>query len=254
MVACDDIPCYTTLISFGLAVTAAAWSAASPAQLPYEMRSWSQAGSCDSQRQHQSGNYTFDEGMPAQILIQRYLTVVDEVVAGHSAALKVANLCNALGVYFFSVPLPPGRPEPWNPSPPQPVGNVFVALLNEPEAPDSHIRLEANYIPDHMSLSLSFDSTNDKGSASDHRYRDMSGTCPLKMGELTKRLVAAGFSQEVYLIEPSANQSANSDSAISVVFQRGNVSIGATSQGLSVNQHANPQTACVASIDINLSN
>lgn len=232
-----------------------AFARAAPPLPPYAMEQWSQPGDCDTQHRRHAADPTSASGVPARVLMQRYLGVLDEVVAGDPAALKFAHLCARLGVDFHPGALPPPRPEPWNPSPPQPVGSVFTAYVDAPGGAFQQ-SLEATYLADSASLSLSFSSNGDTPAfppdVPAYRYRGMGDACPLRLGQLTGKLAAAGFSKEYGSLEPPKPDYADSDYGVSASFQRDGLAVAATLQGPFVEQRADPEAACVARITLTL--
>ena len=221
----------------------------------YVMEQWSQPANCETPQRRHAADHASGAGVFAQVLTQRYLGVLDEVIAGDEAALKFAHLCDRFDVDFFPGVLPPARAEPWNPSPPQPVGNVFFASVDAPGSTFQQ-RLEATYTPEQASLALSISSPEDAPVFADdepgYRYRDMGQACPLRLGQLAEKLAAAGFSKQYDSLEPPSGQFAESDYGVSASFQRGNVAVGASLQGQFVEQRANPEAACVAEITLSL--
>ena len=221
----------------------------------YVMEQWSQPGNCDMPQRRHAADRASGDGVSAHVLTQRYLGVLDEVIAGDEAALKFAHLCDRFDVDFFPGVLPPARAEPWNPSPPQPVGSVFFASVDAPGSTFQQ-RLEATYTPEQASLALSISSPEDAPVFADdepgYRYRDMGQACPLRLGQLAEKLAAAGFSKQYDSLEPPSGQFAESDYGVSASFQRGNVAVGASLQGRFVEQRAHPEAACVAEITLSL--
>ncbi|WP_369979895.1 hypothetical protein [Xanthomonas bundabergensis] len=235
-----------------LALPAFARAASPPS---YAMEQWRQPGDCDARQQRHAAERTSADSVSATVLTQRYLGVLDAVIAGDEAALKFAHLCDRFDVDFVPGMLPPPRAEPWNPSPPQPVGSVFVAYVDAPGTALQQ-RIEATYTPEEASLSLSISSHADPAASADgeqgYRYRDMGGTCPLRLGQLADRLAAAGFSKQYDSLEPPSRQFADSDDGVSASFRRDKLAVGATLQGLFVEQRAHPEAACVAEISLSL--
>ncbi|MBN6103846.1 hypothetical protein JR064_16885 [Xanthomonas sp. CFBP 8703] len=221
----------------------------------YVMEQWSQPGNCATPQQRHAADRASSDGVSAKILTQRYLGVLDAVIAGDEAALKFAHLCDRFEVDFLPGMLPPPRAEPWNPSPPQTVGSVFVAYVDAPGTAFQQ-RIEATYTPEEASLSLSISSHADTAASADgeqgYRYRDMDGVCPLRLGQLADRLAAAGFSKQYYSLEPPSQAFAESDYGVSASFRRDKLAVGATLQGLFVEQRAHPEAACVAEISLSL--
>lgn len=232
-----------------------AFARAAPPPPSYAMEQWTQPGICETQHRRYLADPASADSVSAQALMQRYLGVLDEVIAGDAAALKFAQLCDRFDVDLFESMLPPPYAEPWNPSPPQPVGSVFVAYVDAPGTAFQQ-RIEATYTPDEASLSLAISSREDPpvaaGSGLGYRYRDMGAACPLRLGQLADRLVAAGFSRQYYSLEPPSREFAESDDGVSASFRRDKLAVGATLQGLFVEQRAHPEAACVAEISLSL--
>lgn len=228
---------------------------AAPPPPSYAMEQWSQPGSCDTQHRRSPAHPASADGVSAQVLMQRYLGVLDEAIAGDQAALKFAHLCDRFEVDFVPGMLPPPRAEPWNPSPPQPVGHVFAAYVDAPGTAFQQ-RIEATYTPEEASLSLAISSREDPpvaaGSAPGYRYRDMGEACPLRLGQLADRLAAAGFSKQYYALESPKPEYADTDYGVNASFERDKLAVGATLQGRFAEQRAHPEAACVAEITLSL--
>ncbi|QNH20224.1 hypothetical protein HEP73_01123 [Xanthomonas sp. GW] len=246
---------HTAIRSFSLLLLALPAFARAAPPPSYVMEQWSQPGNCEMPQRRHAADHASGDGVSAQVLTQRYLGVLDEVIAGDEAALKFAHLCDRFDVDFFPGMLPPARAEPWNPSPPQPVGSVFFASVDAPGSTFQQ-RLEATYTPEQASLALSISSHEDAPVFADdepgYRYRDMGQACPLRLGQLAEKLAAAGFSKQYDSLEPPSGQFAESDYGVSASFQRGNVAVGASLQGRFVEQRAHPEAACVAEITLSL--
>ncbi|MBB5942386.1 hypothetical protein [Xanthomonas sp. 3307] len=245
----DAIRCLLWLGFLTLPATAAA---APPA---YAMEPWSQPGICQAQHQRRLDAAAYADNVSTQVLMHRFLDVLDAVVGGDTTALKLAHLCDRLDVDLVPGVLPPSRPEPWNPAPPPPVGYVFTAYA-EAAGTAFRQRIEATYTPEQAVLSLSTSSPEDapvaSGSELGFRYRDMRDACPLRLGQLADRLAAAGFSKEYYALEPPAPDAADSDFGVSASFRRDALAVGAVLQGPFVDQRAHPEAACVAEITLSL--
>jgi hypothetical protein len=235
-----------------LALPAFARAAPSPA---YVMEQWGQPDTCATQRQRYLADPMYTDSVPAPVLMQRYLGVLGEVIAGDAAALKMAHLCDRFDVDFFPGMLPPPYAEPWNPSPPPTVGYVFAASIDAAGTAFKQ-QIEATYMPEQASLSLSISSQEDAPVPADsgigYRYRDMGEACPLRLGQLAEMLAAAGFSKEYYSLEPPKPEYADTDYGVNASFERDKLAVGATLQGRFVEQRADPEAACVAGITLTL--
>jgi hypothetical protein len=221
----------------------------------YAMEQWSQPYTCEAQHQRYLADPEHAAGVSAHVLMQRYLGVLDAVIAGDEAALTFAHLCDRLDLDFYSGMLPPPYAEPWYPAPPPPVGNIFAASVDAAGTAFTQ-EIEVKYLPNQASLSLSISSQEDApvaaGSGLGYRYRDMGDACPLRLGQLADRLAAAGFSKEYYAVEPPPPQHADTDYGVSASFQRGDLAVGATLQGTFAAQRTHPEAACVSGITLSL--
>ncbi|KAB7780752.1 hypothetical protein [Xanthomonas sp. LMG 12459] len=221
----------------------------------YAMEQWSQPYTCEAQHQRYLADPEQDSSVPAHVMMQRYLGVLDAVIAGDEAALTLRHLCDRFDLDFFPGMLPPPYAEPWNPSPRPPVGNVFAAFVDAAGMAFTQ-EVEAKYLPDRASLSLSISSKEDApvaaGSGLGYRYRDMGDACPLRLGQLADRLAAAGFSKEYFAVEPPPPQYADTDFGVGASFQRDKLAVGATLQGTFAAQRTHPEAACVAGITLSL--
>ncbi|MFO3703589.1 hypothetical protein ACI6Q5_01065 [Xanthomonas codiaei] len=216
---------------------------------------WSQPGDCGRQRVRKADPSSVFDAVSIREQTERYLGLLSEVTAGNRTALKLTHLCTAFGVDFVQGLLPPARAEPWNPSPQQPIGQVFTAFTQEAGTPYQQ-RIEVTYRPGGLSFSLftTVDGTGDSDASDKHdsMQRDMGQHCPLRLSELIQRMTRAGFVGEYTGLQAPDEELAIFDDGVGISFRRGNEKtvVDATLQGRFVDQRASPGTSCVASISL----
>ncbi|MET0551289.1 MAG: hypothetical protein ABW002_18695 [Xanthomonas sp.] len=220
-------------------------AAAPPAAPAYTLEQWRQPDHCDAAAAD-------DVALTPAILTQRYLDVLAAVIAGDTTALQLPQVCARFGKALHQGLLPPARPEPWNPDPPQPIGSVFDASVAAP----FQQTLQALYLPESMTLSLSSRARDEPPpSFADDAPppRDLGTACPLRLGRLADALLAGGFSAQYDGMTPPAQAEMQPDRGVVVRFERDRVAVGVSLLGAFAAQRRQPQAACVGDVSLSLS-
>lgn len=218
-----------------------------PAPSAYDMQRWAAPGRCEPRSG--DGRQVGDAALARQT--GRFLAALDAGIEQGAQALRLEQLCQRITDEFFPGLLPPARPEPWNPDPPQPQGWAFQASTRYPGPPSYTQHIDVTYTPANVTLSLSTtvdDLDRDQANERGYLYQDMGQACPLRLAALSQRLTGRGFSEQRYGLAPPDAAAARYDSGVSVGFERPGESVEVQLQGRFEDQRRDPDNACVESI------
>jgi hypothetical protein len=223
-----------------------------PAASAYDMQRWAAPGRCEPTPgdSPQAG----DAGLAARTA--RFLAALDAGIEQGAQALRLDQLCKRITDEFFPGLLPPARPEPWNPDPPQPQGQVFQASIRYPGTPSYTQHIDVTYTPANLTLSLSTtvdDPDRDQAGERGYLYQDMGPACPLRLAALSRHLRGRGFSERRYGLVPPDAAAAHDDSGVRVGFEHAGQSVEVELQGRFEDQRRDPDNACVERIGFTVS-